>query len=622
MRVFGRYALIVCVTCAVPCLLRTRTLSAFSDERGSDTLHWTITFAERVTFQRAIEEVYWRYRIWPKENPWPRPPFETIISKHALEQKVEDYLRKSRLIARQRGWPITASELQAEMERIASHTRQPEVLRELFAALGNDPFVIAECLTRPILAERLAGESWTNDNDGLASRRLSSAVDSARPEVAPYQPTYRLSEIVADCSDDSWTATSTAGVPDIRFQHTAVWTGTEMIIWGGINNSPPYFLRNGGRYNPATDSWTAVSTTDAPVARDRHRAVWTGSEMIVWGGYNGNDLSDGGRYNPATNTWTTMSIANAPVPREQHSAVWTGVEMIIWGGRDNVTWFNSGGRYNPDTDSWTAISTLNAPERRWYHTAEWTGSEMIVWGGTNQTIALNTGGKYNPATDSWTATSTANAPLGRVAHTSIWSDSEMNVWGGYDSTITDFNTGGRYDPTANSWMLISTFNAPSPRDSHTAVWTGKEMIIWGGELLTQPASFDTGGRYDPGTDSWTATSTANVPHARDSHTVVWTGSGMIVWGGTYWAGGNRIFLNTGGIYCAQSIPTATPTPTSSPAATATPSATATATATLTPSPTVTPTATATPTPTSTARPTPTPRTQPTPRARPTPPPRP
>jgi hypothetical protein len=30
------------------------------------------------------------------------------------------------------------------MERIASHTKQPEVLRELFEALGNDPFVIAE----------------------------------------------------------------------------------------------------------------------------------------------------------------------------------------------------------------------------------------------------------------------------------------------------------------------------------------------------------------------------------------------------------------------------------------------------------------------------------------------
>ena len=41
------------------------------------------------------------------------------------------------------------------MNRMARHTRQPEVLRELFEALGNDPFVIAECFARPLLAERL-----------------------------------------------------------------------------------------------------------------------------------------------------------------------------------------------------------------------------------------------------------------------------------------------------------------------------------------------------------------------------------------------------------------------------------------------------------------------------------
>ena len=44
-------------------------------------------------------------------------------------------------------------------------------------------------------------------------------------------------------------------------------------------------LNTGGRYNPGTDTWTATSTTNAPAARAFHTAVWTGSEMIVWGGY-------------------------------------------------------------------------------------------------------------------------------------------------------------------------------------------------------------------------------------------------------------------------------------------------------------------------------------------------
>ena len=45
--------------------------------------------------------------------------------------------------------------------------------------------------------------------------------------------------------------------------HTAVWTGSEMIVWGGFDSGTSY-LNTGGRYNPSTDSWTATSTTNAP----------------------------------------------------------------------------------------------------------------------------------------------------------------------------------------------------------------------------------------------------------------------------------------------------------------------------------------------------------------------
>jgi hypothetical protein len=53
-----------------------------------------------------------------------------------------------------------------------------------------------------------------------------------------------------------------------------------MIVWGGIDDSLNY-LNTGGRYNPATDSWMTTSTTDAPTPRIAHTAVWTGSEMMV-----------------------------------------------------------------------------------------------------------------------------------------------------------------------------------------------------------------------------------------------------------------------------------------------------------------------------------------------------
>src|SRR5438128_5131591 len=77
------------------------------------------------------------------------------MSQAQLEKKVADYLRKSQALEDYWERPITAEQLQAEMDRMAKHTKQPEVLRELFAALGNDPFVIAECLARPVLADRL-----------------------------------------------------------------------------------------------------------------------------------------------------------------------------------------------------------------------------------------------------------------------------------------------------------------------------------------------------------------------------------------------------------------------------------------------------------------------------------
>ena len=118
----------------------------------------SLSFADRVAYQRAFEDVYWRHRIWPRnrgERPDPKPSLDAMISQAQLEKKVEDYQRKSQTLEDYCKQPITAEQLQAEMDRMAKNTKKPEVLRELFEALDNDPFVIAECLARPVLAERL-----------------------------------------------------------------------------------------------------------------------------------------------------------------------------------------------------------------------------------------------------------------------------------------------------------------------------------------------------------------------------------------------------------------------------------------------------------------------------------
>jgi N-acetylneuraminic acid mutarotase len=491
-----------------------------------------------------------------------------------------------------------------------------------------------------------------------------------------------------------WEPISTKGAPSWGIGYTAIWTGKEMIVWGGGKNT-------GGRYDPETDTWKPISTTNAPKGGGGLTAVWTGREMIVWGGWG--NFTTGGRYDPETDTWKPISTTNAPQGRSEFTAVWTGKEMIIWGGvyydgslREH--YLNTGGRYNPSTDTWvstltnapvasddfetgdlthlpwvtggdtnwyvqksdsgnyaaicTTISayqmtyleitlTFNEPGKiyfyvevscdcrddylrfkidgvemgRWWntlsgevvsypytsgthtfrweyhnycsvvidgvkedraliddirwipsipvpsprsgHTAVWTGKEMIIWGGycydglgypmssCEDLYYLNTGGRYDPETDTWKPISTTNAPEGRNGHTAIWTGKEMIVWGGWG----DSNTGGRYDPETDTWKPISTINTPQGRSGHTAVWTGKEMIIWGGEFW-QPfidgvfCYLNTGGRYDPATDTWKLTSTKGAPSKRYGHVGIWTGKEMIVWGG--YDGNN--YLNTGARY--------------------------------------------------------------------------
>jgi N-acetylneuraminic acid mutarotase len=347
-------------------------------------------------------------------------------------------------------------------------------------------------------------------------------------------------------STDSWTQTSiTANTPSYRSQHNAVWTGTEMIVWGGFAGGGSTKLNSGGRYSPATDSWAKTSTgANVPSARVTPSAVWTGSEMIVWGGFDNDYLSSGGRYSPSTDSWipTRMKLG-VPTRRSGSVGVWTGAEMIVWGGVRGSTLMNSGGRYDPATDSWTATSQgTDVPSPRSGATVVWTGSEMIVWGG-GPSEREYTGGRYNPSTDTWAATNEHNSPSLRNFPTAVWTGTEMIIWGGNDGI--DMSSGGRYDPATDSWIDTSTgANTPLGRLAHAAVWTGTEMIVWGGNRAG--TNLNTGGRYSPATDTWAATSTgANVPQARRSSTAVWTGSDMIVWGGRTSFG-----VNTGGRYNA------------------------------------------------------------------------
>lgn len=309
-------------------------------------------------------------------------------------------------------------------------------------------------------------------------------------------------------STDTWTEISTNGAPSARYGHGAIWTGSEMIVWGGSATAAN--LNTGGSYNPNTDTWTALTTNGTALGRDKHSTIWTGTEMFVWGGFSDlvtNYLNTGASYSTNSATWTATATLNAPTVRNSHTAIWTGDSMIIWGGFGNGNNpLPSGSIYSPGTQTWTAIPTNLSG--RYQHSAIWTGSEMLIWGGNNATgpptYATNDGARLNPVSLTWTPMTTNNAPPSRYAHTVVWTGTEMIVWGG--QTSGPIGTGGRYNPTSNSWISTpTTTGAPQARFNHTAVWTGTEMIIFGG-TGTQPVYKSGIGRFNPASNAW-----INVP---------------------------------------------------------------------------------------------------------------
>jgi hypothetical protein len=382
------------------------------------------------------------------------------------------------------------------------------------SAIANT--VIDGAITAAKLSPTAVAESMGNSGSLIAS-------NSPRPELLNqgYSLFNTLSNNPYNYLDNLDTPSNLAS----RAVHTAVWTGNEMIVWGGTSSSNnANVLNSGSIYNPTTNTWRTTATLNAPSARNFHTAVWTGKEMIVWGGYDGNGSgrNDGGRYYPITDTWIPINTNNAPTKRDRHITVWTGTEMIVWGTASDSK------AYNPITDTWRLVSNLGAPTIRRDAQAVWTGSRMIVWGGSWESSFPNTGGCYDPVADTWTAMNTTNAPKGRSGHTAIWTGAEMIVWGGCDGSGNYLNDGGRYNPTTNTWSTTTSNSAPSVRASHSAIWTGSKMIVYGGYAQTHLAD---GRSYDPANDVWSTISSINTPISRSGHTAVWTGSEMIIFGG-------------------------------------------------------------------------------------------
>ena len=272
-------------------------------------------------------------------------------------------------------------------------------------------------------------------------------------------------------------------LPEARYRHTTVWTGTEMIVWGGRrSNADGTFtvFSNGARLNGSSLRWTMIG---GPSARYNHTAVWTGTEMIVWGGQSSNVpgaalLGNGSRYNPATNTWTAISTVNAPAARTEHIAVWAGGKMIIWGGfLANNTAATTGAMYDPAKDSWSSISTVNAPPGGFGYGNYVSGNTLTLWGGNIGLLGVQRY-TYDILTDTWSRSPSIGSAISSRMYPSILpTPGGLIVVGGYNSSNEILNEAYR----GNTAIPPPLFSMAA---STHLFWTGQQVIAYGGFLPT------------------------------------------------------------------------------------------------------------------------------------------
>ncbi len=326
-----------------------------------------------------------------------------------------------------------------------------------------------------------------------------------------------------------------------RYDASVAWTGQELLIWGGEscagascpNDGAPH-LADGAAYNVANDAWRKLATSPLS-GREAAATVWTGTEMIVWGGTTGQALvADGAAYNPAEDTW--RPLPGSPLSaRTASAATWTGREMLVWSGSETA----DGAAYDPAADRWRPLAAAPLSGRS-SPLAAWTGSEMVVWSGSG----LGDGAAYDPAADQWRMIARSPIP-GRFAPATVWTGRELLVWGGDSEQTFVAEDGAAYDPAADRWRTLP----PAPvaaRAAPASVWSGREMLVWGG--IGQPGAGDNspldtiverrtllspiadGAAYDPATNRWRVLEPVPLL-GRGFPIATWDGQGMILWGG-------------------------------------------------------------------------------------------
>jgi hypothetical protein len=375
-----------------------------------------------------------------------------------------------------------------------------------------------------LTAGALVGGGWWLGQRSQ-TQSAASGVTTAPSAGPPAADTTTPATPTSPADAGTWQRLPAAPIPGGSY--AGVWTGTELLLHAPYfdHQNGSYIGRSvGAAYNPATHSWRNLPPAPGPVEsiEGGYRAVWTGRELLGWG------MGLDAAYNPATNRWRKIATGGSAWA----VMAWTGRQVLTWGGGccgDDVA---GGAAYNPSTDSWSRLPAGPLAGRQ-QTTGTWTGTELVVVGGNNvDAKVFGDAAAYNPATRSWRRLPALPEP--RTGATVTWNGREVLVVGGqgrFSDRARPYADGVAYSPASNRWRRLPAMD--TGRIGHTAVCTGRQLLVWGGRTRdagswTAPAH---GLAYDRASDRWSPLPKSPL-RGRAGHIAVWTGSQMLVWGGT------------------------------------------------------------------------------------------
>ena len=300
-------------------------------------------------------------------------------------------------------------------------------------------------------------------------RRLTAAPWS-RDVAAAYDPKLR-----------TWSRLSPFAGPKGNYEgrYHAVWTGREVLVIG------PFDFQ---AFDPRSERWRRLPLPRADPGAALGLVVWTGRELISWGGGCCGDASNrGAAYVPSTNSWHTLPPSPL-APAQGPSGAWTGSRLVVVvsgrdpDGRPYPHRFARAATFDPVTGSWRRIAPM--PSGRPGAAAVWTGTELMVIGGggpVGGSSVARAGFAYVPHTDTWRRL--PQMPPLHAGFAAVWGGGRLLVWGGAGNA-----RGAEYPPAAGRWFALPA--APlRARDDPAAVWTGDALLVWGGQGASDGALF-------------------------------------------------------------------------------------------------------------------------------------